>query len=152
VPGEPAVQGNSPLKVVKMKETNIGAAICYDYDFPYLAEGYGDLQSDIVVVPSSDWKGIDPIHTEMALFRGVEQGHSILRSTRFGLSAAINPYGEMTAHMTSFNNNDKIMYAHLPAKGVTTLYSIIHDAFVYLCISFVLIFSVISIRSWNKKQ
>lgn len=151
VPGEPAVQGNSPLKVVKMKKTNLGAAICYDYDFPYLAKGYGDLHSDIVVVPSSDWKGIDPIHTQMALFRGVEQGHSILRSTRFGLSAAITPYGEMTSRMTSFNNNDKIMYAHLPTKGVTTLYSIIHDTFVYLCISFVLIFSVVSIRSGNKK-
>ncbi len=152
VPGEPAVQGKSPLKVVKLKETKIGAAICYDYDFPYLAKGYSDLGADIVVVPSSDWRGIDPVHTQMALFRAVEQGHSILRSTRFGLSAAITPYGEMTAQMTSFNDNDKIMYAHIPTKGVTTLYSIIQDTFVYLCISFVLIFMIVLIRSENIKR
>lgn len=152
VPGEPAVQGKSPLKVADIKGTKVAAAICYDYDFPYLAKGYGELGADMVVLPSSDWRGIDPVHTEMAAFRAVEQGHSVLRSTRFGLSAAITPYGEMTAQMTSFNDNDKIMYAHLPAKGVTTLYSIIQDTFVYLCISFVMIFMVVSIRSRNNEH
>lgn len=152
VPGEPAVKGESSLTVAKLKETNIGAAICYDYDFPYLAKGYGDVGADIVLVPSSDWRGIDPVHTQMALFRGVEQGHSILRSTRFGLSAAITPYGEMSSQMSSFDNNNKIMYGHLPTKGVTTLYSIIHDSFVYLCISFVLMFMTVSIRSRNRKH
>jgi apolipoprotein N-acyltransferase len=152
VPGEPAVKGVSPLQVQNHGESKVGGAICYDYDFPYLAQGYQGLDADIVLVPSSDWRGIDPVHTEMAAFRAVEQGHSILRSTRFGLSAAITPYSEMTAQMTSFNTNDKIMYAHLPAKGVTTLYSIIHDTFVYLCISFVLIFCVVSIRSANKNN
>lgn len=150
VPGEPAVQGKAPLQVVKLQESYIGAAICYDYDYPYLAKGYGEIGADIVALPSSDWRGIDPVHTEMAMFRAVEQGHSILRSTRFGLSAAITPYGEMTSQMDSFNGNDKIMYAHLPTKGVTTLYSIIQDSFVYLCICFALIFMVVSIRSRNK--
>ena len=150
VPGEPAVQGTSPLKVVDIKGTKIGAAICYDYDFPYLAKGYGELGADMVIIPSSDWRGIDPLHTEMAAFRAVEQGHSVLRSTRFGLSAAITPYGDMVSQMSSFDENDKIMYAQLFAKGVTTLYSIIQDSFVYLCIVFLLYFMVITVRS--KKQ
>ncbi len=54
-------------------------------------------------------------------------------------------YGEMTSQMTSFNDNDKVMYAHLPTKG-TTLYSIIQDTFVYLCLSFVLIFMVVYMK------
>jgi apolipoprotein N-acyltransferase len=147
VPGEPAVQGNSPLKVVDIRGTKIGASICYDYDFPYLAKDYGELGADMVIVPSSDWRGIDPIHTEMAAFRAVEQGHSVLRSTRFGLSAAITPYGEMVSQMSSFDENDKIMYAQLPTKGVTTLYSLIQDSFVYLCIGFLLTFMAITVRS-----
>jgi len=151
VPGEPAVQGKSPLKVVDVTGTKIGAAICYDYDFPYLAKGYGRLGADMVIVPSSDWRGIDPLHTEMAAFRAVEQGHSVLRSTRFGLSAAITPYGEMVSQMSSFDENDKIMYAQLPAKGVTTLYSIIQDSFVYLSIGFLLFFMVITVRSNRSK-
>ncbi|PHN02572.1 nitrilase-related carbon-nitrogen hydrolase [Flavilitoribacter nigricans] len=151
VPGEPAVQGKSPLKVVDISGTKIGAAICYDYDFPYLAKGYGELGADMVIIPSSDWRGIDPVHTEMAAFRAVEQGHSVLRSTRFGLSAAITPYGEMVSQMSSFDDNDKIMYAQLPAKGVTTLHSIIQDSFVYLSIGFLLFFMVITVRS-NKSK
>jgi apolipoprotein N-acyltransferase len=152
VPGEPAVQGKSPLKVVDITGTKIGAAICYDYDFPYLAKGYGELGADIVIVPSSDWRGIDPVHSEMAAFRSVEQGHSVLRSTRFGLSAAITPYGEMVSQMSSFDDNDKIMYSQLPIKGITTLYSIIQDSFVYLCIGFLLLFLVTMVQSNKRKS
>ncbi|MGB0429688.1 MAG: nitrilase-related carbon-nitrogen hydrolase [Bacteroidia bacterium] len=152
VPGEPAVQGKSPLKVANVKGTKVAAAICYDYDFPYLAKGYGKLGADMVMLPSSDWRGIDPVHTEMAAFRAVEQGHSVLRSTRFGLSAAITPYGEMVSQMSSFDNNDKIMYSQLPAKGVTTLYSFIQDSFVYLCIGFLLLFMFFSTRLKNKSK
>ena len=152
VPGEPAVQGKSPLKVADIKGTKVAAAICYDYDFPYLAKGYGELGADMVILPSSDWRGIDPVHTEMAAFRAVEQGHSVLRSTRFGLSAAITPYGEMVSQMSSFDDNDKIMYSQLPTKGVTTLYSVIQDTFVYLCIGFLLSFMAIASRTKNKSK
>lgn len=152
VPGEPAIKGMSPLTVTDVRETKVGAAICYDYDFPYLAKVYGDLGADIILLPSSDWRGIDPLHTEMASFRAVEQGHSILRSTRFGLSAAITPYGEMVSQMSSFDDNNKIMYANLPAKGVTTIYSLIQDSFVYLCIAFLLLFIVLIIQSNRNKS
>lgn len=151
VPGEPAVQGKSPLKVTDIAGTKVAASICYDYDFPYLAKGNGELGADMVMLPSSDWRGIDPLHTEMAAFRAVEQGQSVLRSTRFGLSAAITPYGEMVSQMSSFDDNDKIMYAQLPAKGVTTLYSIIQDSFVYLSIGFLLFFMVITVQSNRRK-
>ena len=152
VPGEPAVQGKSPLKVTDIEGTKVAASICYDYDFPYLAKGNGELGADMVMLPSSDWRGIDPLHTEMAAFRAVEQGHSVLRSTRFGLSAAITPYGEMVSQMSSFDDNDKIMYAQLPTKGVTTFYSVIQDSFVYLCIGFLLLFIVLMVRSNKSKS
>jgi len=141
VPGEPAVKGQDELKVANLGGIQLGGGICYDYDFPYLAKENGDLGADIIALPSSDWRGIDPLHTRMAAFRAVEQGHSILRSTRFGLSAAINPYGEMVSRMSSFDNNNKIMIAHLPVHKVNTLYSKLGDIFVYLCaIPFILIY------------
>lgn len=140
VPGEPAVKGEEPFRVFNVAGVATGAAICYDYDFPYIAKSFGALQADIVAVPSSDWRGIDPIHTKMAAFRAVEQGHAILRSTRFGLSAAITPYGEMVSQQSSYDKNDRIMIANLPTKHITTVYSIIGDSFVYLCIGFVFLF------------
>ncbi len=140
VPGEPAIKGTAPLQIFEVEGTNLGGAICYDYDFPYLAKEYGNINADIVAVPSSDWRGIDPLHSRMAAFRAVEQGHSVLRSTRFGLSAAINPFGEMSSQMSSFDSNNKIMISQLPLKGITTVYSLIGDIIVYLCIAFFLFF------------
>jgi apolipoprotein N-acyltransferase len=138
VPGEPAVKGKEELKVFDIDGTLTGGAICYDYDFPYLAKGYGQLRADLMVVPSSDWRGIDPLHTKMAAFRAVEQGHSILRSTRFGLSAGITPYGELLSKLSSFDTNDKIMVVDLPKKGMVTLYRMIGDSFVVICLIAVL--------------
>jgi apolipoprotein N-acyltransferase len=142
VPGEPALKGREVIETISMQGIEIGAAICYDYDFPYLAKAFGRRDADIVALPSSDWRGIDPIHTQMAAIRSIEQGHSVLRSTRFGLSAAINPIGEFKAQMSSFNTNDRIMMAFLPEQGLLTLYSLIGDLFVYLCIAYVLIYMI----------
>ncbi len=140
VPGEPSMKGKEALQVIDIGGTKVGGAICYDYDFPYLARGFGKLNADIVAVPSSDWRGIDPLHSRMAAFRAIEQGHSIIRSTRFGNSAAITPYGETIAQMSSYDKNDKVMIAYLPVRGVTTVYALIGDAFIYLCIGFILMF------------
>jgi apolipoprotein N-acyltransferase len=151
VPGEPSEKGKEPLKVMDIAGTKISGVIFYDYDFPYLAQEIGQIKADIVAIPSSDWRGIDPLHSQMAAFRAIEQGHSILRSTRFGLSAAITPYGEMVAQMSSFDKNNKIMIAELPVKGVTTIYSVIGDAFVYLCMGFVLAFFLINYMNFIQK-
>jgi apolipoprotein N-acyltransferase len=145
VPGEPALKGNEPLETVSIDGMKVGGAICYDYDFPYLARSIGREGADIVGVPSSDWRGIDPIHTKMAALRAIEQGHSIVRSTRYGLSAAINPVGEMEAQMSSFDQNDRIMIAQLPESSIFTLYSVIGDILVYLCMVFTGIYLIRSL-------
>ena len=148
VPGEPAIQGIKPFQIVKISESRIGGAICYDYDFPYIAKEFGKLKSDIVAVPSSDWRGIDPLHTKMSAFRAIEQGHSIIRSTRFGLSAIISPYGEMISQSSSFDENNKIMIANIKAKRINTLYSTIGDLFIYICFGFLIAFIlVITLRN-----
>jgi apolipoprotein N-acyltransferase len=54
----------------------------------------------------------------------------------------------MVTEMSSFDKNDKIMIAELPVKGVTTVYSVIGDMFIYLCMGFVL--SFFSIRLFKK--
>ena len=153
VAGEPAVKGTGPSRLKEVAGSNVGGAICYDYDFPYLARRNKEAGADIVAIPSSDWRGIDPLHTKMAAFRAIEQGHSILRSTRFGLSAAITPYGEMTSKMSSFDTNNKIMMAHLPLKGIRTIYSQVGDILVFGSIGFLLVmFTLPPVRRQSLKS
>lgn len=147
VPGEPAIRGEEPFQTVQVAESKVGAAICYDYDFPYIAREYGKLKADIVVVPSSDWRGIDPLHTRMAAFRSIEQGHAIIRSTRFGLSAIISPLGEIVSQASSFDKNNRIMISNIQSTGFDTIYSKIGDLFIYLCFASIIVFIVILLRN-----
>jgi apolipoprotein N-acyltransferase len=135
-PGEPAVPGTGPLAPVITDFGLLGGALCYDYDVPALAREHGRLGVDLVALPSSDWRGIDPIHTQMAALRAVEEGVSVLRSTRFGLSAGIDPHGRLRAWQSSFESGDRVLRVSLPARGIRTVYAQTGDVVVGLAALF----------------
>ncbi len=130
VPGEPAVPGKGDMPRVELEDGSaMGGAICYDYDFPRLGLANAQRRVDLVVLPSSDWRGIDPIHAEMARLRAIEGGHSVLRSTRFGLSAGIDPWGRMRGWNSHWDNDRRILLVELPRRGVPTLCARLGDWF-----------------------
>jgi len=138
-PGEPAVVGQGPLAAVETDFGRAGGALCYDYDVPALAREHGLLRVGLVALPSSDWRGIDPIHTQMAALRAIEEGVSILRSTRLGLSAGIDAHGRARAWQSSFDSGDRVLLVALPRHGVGTLYARTGDVLVGLSIGFLVI-------------
>ena len=132
-PGEPAVVGTGPLPVQDTPLGRMGAALCYDEDHPALGLEQGRARVDLVALPSSDWRGIDPIHTQMAGVRAVEHGMSILRSTRMGLSAGIDPLGRMRAWQSSFESGERVMRVALPRHRLPTVYAVVGDVLVWAC-------------------
>jgi len=128
--GEPAIPGVGPVPQRETAFANVSGAICYDYDYPSMGLQRTDV--DLVALPSSDWRGIDPVHTRMAGLRAIEAGHSVLRSTRFGLSAGIDPAGRVLGSMSAFDAGADILLVHLPTKGVTTIYGLLGDWFIAL--------------------
>jgi len=134
VPGEPAVRGEGPMPVVTDPRGRVGGAICYDYDFPRVALANARNDVDLVALPSSDWRGIDPIHTQMAAIRAIEGGTSVVRSTRFGLSAGIDPWGRMRGWDSAFDNTERILLVRLPEQGVKTVYEVLGDWFPATCL------------------
>jgi apolipoprotein N-acyltransferase len=48
----------------------------------------------------------------------------MLRSTRFGLSIAADPYGRTRAWRSAFEGGSGILFAQLPRSHVRTLYTI----------------------------
>jgi len=91
VPGEGSVKGTDPVRVLGRPWGKAAGAICYD--FPQLALTHAMLGADIVAVPASDWRGIDPFHTQMAAVRGIEGGFSVVRSVRWATSGAFDALG-----------------------------------------------------------
>jgi apolipoprotein N-acyltransferase len=134
VPGEPAVVGEGPLPIWTSDALGrVSGAICYDYDFPGLAREHARADVDLVALPSSDWRGIDPIHTQMAQLRAIEGGHSIVRSTRFGLAGGIDPAGRIRGRLSAFEGERRILLLSLPARGRWTLYGWAGEWFVLVC-------------------
>ncbi len=130
-PGEPAVRGTGPVPVRDTPLGRIGAALCYDEDDPALAREQGHAGADLVALPSSDWRGIDPLHTQMAALRAVENGMSIVRSTRSGLSAGIDPLGRFRSWQSSFESEDRVLRVVLPRHRIATPYAVVGDVVVW---------------------
>lgn len=134
VPGEPSIPGIYPLFVRNTQFARLSGAICYDFDFPAVALPYGQKNINIVVVPSSDNPGVDPQHTQIAAVRAIEGGYSILRPTRLGRSAGIDPYGRQRGWISANETDQKMLLVTLPTKRIQTLYALIGDALVYCSI------------------
>jgi apolipoprotein N-acyltransferase len=72
----------------------------------------------------------------MAVFRAVENGAAMVRSTRWGHSAATDPYGRVLSFMDDFATRDGAMVAQVPvAAGVGTVYACFGDWLGWLCVA-----------------
>ncbi|MGH8427874.1 MAG: nitrilase-related carbon-nitrogen hydrolase [Gammaproteobacteria bacterium] len=129
------VRGNGKLRESDTPYGRLSAIICFDGDFPQLLAQAGTLGADIVLDPSNDWRAIDPWHTRMASFRGIEQGFNLVRATSGGLSAAFDYQGRRLAAVDYYRTTDPTMISAVPTKGVRTIYSRLGNWFAWLSIA-----------------
>jgi apolipoprotein N-acyltransferase len=122
------------IRVIETPHGRMSSVICFDMDFPGLLHQAGRLKTDLMLVPSNDWRAIDPWHTEMARFRAIEQGFNMVRQTSLGLSVATDYQGRVLNRMDHYTTADHVMVSEVPTRGVNTIYSIIGDLFAWLCI------------------
>ncbi len=119
------------LKTVDTPYGRIGAAICFDMDFPSFIHRLGALRTDIVLVPAFDRERIRPYHTEVGLLRGLENGFSVVRQTNDGTSMAVDGSGRVLARQEFFETSDRLMLADVPTRRVPSLYALIGEWFAY---------------------
>ncbi|MEB0151084.1 nitrilase-related carbon-nitrogen hydrolase, partial [Pseudomonas sp. CCC2.2] len=79
-------------------------------------------QSDILLTISNDtWFGtsIGPLqHLQMAQMRALEAGRWMIRATNNGVTALVNPYGQITAQIPQFERG--ILYGEVvPMHNLT---------------------------------
>ena len=126
--------GDRVLRTFESPYGTISSMICWDADFPTTVRQAGRNGTDILLVPSNDIREIDPLHTQMAVFRGIENGVSLVRQASNGLSMATDPYGRVLAAMDHFAASEWVMVAQVPTQGVSTIYSVIGDLFGWLAV------------------
>ena len=136
VPGaEPIVKGNTPLPILQTPYGKIAAAICYDGDFPNFIRNAGRNKAELLFLPANDWKEIDPLHTQMALTRAIENGCSLVRPAGPGLSVATDSRGRIISSLDYYTSNEQVMYADVPVQHSNSIYVYAGDAFAWLCVA-----------------
>jgi apolipoprotein N-acyltransferase len=147
VPGAEArvtVAGNGRLPISHTQYGRIAVAICYDMDFPQLMRQVGQAEADVLLTPANDWEVIKDLHFRMAIFRAIENGTSMVRATKSGLSGAVDAFGHTLALTDHFLPGARIMIAQVPLTHVSTVYTRVGDLFAWSCIaSFMIMIAVI---------
>lgn len=117
------IQGDGKLQYVDTPFGVLSGAICWDMDYPTILQQAGQNGTGLLLVPSSDWREVSPLHAHMAVFRAIENGMSMVRQVEGGLSIAVDPYGRVLAQTDYFSSTDRTMVAQVPTRHVATLYT-----------------------------
>ncbi|MBE0673684.1 MAG: hypothetical protein IH591_03395 [Bacteroidales bacterium] len=138
-------EGGYIIPFIDTEYGRIGSAICADLDMPKLISQAGKESINLMLVPAYDWKGINPLHSQMACISGMQYGFAVIRPNGKGLSAIYDNNGKEISRSDTFKSNDKIIVAELPLDPKATLYSASGDILVYVCMSFLMITAVLRI-------
>jgi apolipoprotein N-acyltransferase len=135
VPGEPWAPGDGQVPTVQTPYGRLANVICFDADFPGTMRQAGQAGADLMLVPSNDWREIDPSHTQLITFRAIENGYSLVRPTSHGLAMTVDYEGNVLAASDYFTPDPQVMVAYVPMQGVHTIYATIGDLFAWLSLA-----------------
>lgn len=130
--------GPRELRSVDSPVGRLATAICFDLDHPGFVRQAGRQGVDIMLAGALDGppgNTYPPVHSLMAPYRAVENGMSLARGGQHGLSLAVDYQGRTLASMPHRTADGRSIVAHLPIRGVHTVYSVIGDTFAWLCIA-----------------
>jgi apolipoprotein N-acyltransferase len=134
-PGEPESPGNGLVPTVQTPYGRLSNVICADADYPSTLRQAGQARADVMLVPSNDWREIDPYHTQVATFRAIENGYALVRQASNGLSMTVDYEGNVLASSDFFTSDPQVMVAYVPMQGVHTIYATIGDMFAWLSVA-----------------
>jgi len=113
-----------------------GLAICKDMHFAALGRAYGVRHAAVMLVPAWDFNYLDDwLEARTTVFRGVENGYSIVRTSREGLLTVSDPYGRVIAERRSSTMpGSTLLVKATVADPLPTLYTQLGDLFGWLCV------------------
>lgn len=119
---EGTLKGSGEIATVATPFGRLAGVICWDTDYPNIVSQVGRENVDILLSPSKEWDGINPMHAEMAAFRAIENGVAVIRQTDEGLSIVVDGYGRTLATGSGLVDSGNYLLTDVPVSGPATLY------------------------------
>ena len=136
-------KGFNPLTVDGLR---LGVLICYEGILPEAARDYKREKAEILINITNDaWFGRTSApyqHLSMTVFRAIESRLYLVRAANTGISAIIDPRGEIISQTGIFERT--ILNGDIKIIDERTCYAAYGDAFVYLCAVALLIIAISS--------
>ena len=134
-------KGFYPLTINGLR---LGVLICYEAIFPEAARDYKREKAEILVNITNDaWFGRTSApyqHLSMTVFRAIETRLYLVRAANTGISAIIDPKGEILSRTGLFERT--ILEGDVKIIDKKTFYAAYGDAFAYLCAIALLIIAI----------
>ncbi|MBN1427972.1 MAG: hypothetical protein JXB07_06275 [Anaerolineae bacterium] len=141
-------QGNT-IEVIDTPYGRIASPICFEMEFHRFIRQVGQKDIDILIVPGDEpSKDNAIVHTEISMFRCIENGCSMLRTTLEGLTMGMDYQGRELSRMNYYlTQENRTIITEMPTKGTRTLYTQWGDWFAYGCV--LLLMAEMVLGAWN---
>jgi apolipoprotein N-acyltransferase len=83
---EGTLKGSGEIEATETEYGRLSGIICWDTNYPNIVRQVGQQKVNILLSPAKEWDGINPLHAEMAVFRALENGSTVVRQADEGLS------------------------------------------------------------------
>ncbi|KAI8139988.1 carbon-nitrogen hydrolase [Fennellomyces sp. T-0311] len=133
---EPITAGNQELQYIDTPEFGrVGAAICYDYTFPWFIRQASDKDIDVMLQASWTWGPLGTYHSKSNSLRPVENGFMLVRCASQGVSGIYEPILNGIFSQRVAGVSDSAYLFHLPIRRRwRTFYGFTGDAFGVWCV------------------
>lgn len=143
--------GYYPLDIDNKK---VGILICYEGILPEAARIYKNRGAELLVNITNDaWFGATSApfqHFSMTIFRAVENRLYLARAANTGISAVINPKGEIVDRTDIFKQS--VLKSHIKYSQIKTIYAKFGDILVYICFILLCVYFILMVRKKEKEK
>ena len=124
------------IEIINTPYGRIASPICFEMEFHRFIRQAGKKGVDILIVPGDEpARGAANMHTELSMFRAIENGCSMLRTTLEGLTMGADYQGRVLSQLDFYKTlKNRTIITELPVKGVKTIYSQVGDWFAWFCV------------------
>lgn len=152
VPVDPHDAGHAHARVISFDGIKFSGGICYDYSFPEIAYDNANDGAEFALIPSSDWRGIDPQHALMARMNTVAAGLPMIRPVRAATSIACDQYGRILGSLPWKGSGDGVFVVEMRGARVPTLYAKTGEVIHLLALAFTILVLVLILRQSKKVE
>ena len=144
--GDDLLAGSESV-VIDSVSGKIGCALCFDSIYEKVIIDSVRNGAELIAISTNDsWfsdsAALD-MHNAQARLRAIESGRYVVRSANTGISSIIDPMGNVVKELGALERG--YVVSDVSLRDQSTLYTVIGNLFVYLCVAFWVLIAFINL-------